>query len=75
MKEVQAFERELLEHVDMVKLAREENDAELESVGLQYFSYACSLYLQVQWMLSESARAGVKASSDWVMNSMGKGIR
>ncbi|KAM0990394.1 hypothetical protein ACFX2I_008926 [Malus domestica] len=38
MKEVQAFERELLEHVDMVKLAREENDAELESVGFQYFS-------------------------------------
>ncbi|KAM1332906.1 hypothetical protein ACFX13_009022 [Malus domestica] len=38
MKEVHAFERELLEYVDMVKLACEENDAELESVGLQYFS-------------------------------------
>ncbi|XP_068341657.1 peptide chain release factor PrfB2, chloroplastic-like [Pyrus communis] len=34
MKEVQAFERELLEHVDMVKLAREENDAELESESM-----------------------------------------
>ncbi|KAB2621609.1 peptide chain release factor 1-like [Pyrus ussuriensis x Pyrus communis] len=32
MKEVQAFERELLEHIDVVKLAREENDTELESV-------------------------------------------
>lgn len=38
MKEVRAFEQELLEHVDMIKLAREENDAELESVGSQYFS-------------------------------------
>lgn len=38
MKEVKAFERELLEHIDMVKLAREENDGELESVGPQYFS-------------------------------------
>ncbi|KAF6134070.1 hypothetical protein GIB67_005080 [Kingdonia uniflora] len=31
MKEVNGFERELLEHIDMLKLAREENDAELES--------------------------------------------
>lgn len=37
-KEVKAFEQELLEHVDMIKLAREENDVELESVGSQYFS-------------------------------------
>lgn len=38
MKGVKAFEQELLEHIDMIKLAREENDAELESVGLQIFS-------------------------------------
>jgi hypothetical protein len=37
MKEVRAFERELLEHIDMIKLAREENDAELESVGTHFF--------------------------------------
>ncbi|KAJ1417176.1 Peptide chain release factor class I/class II [Sesbania bispinosa] len=35
MKEVNALERELLEHVDMIKLAREENDAELESESLK----------------------------------------
>ncbi|XP_042056841.1 peptide chain release factor PrfB2, chloroplastic-like [Salvia splendens] len=34
MKEVNAFEQELFEHVDMIKLAREENDAELESESL-----------------------------------------
>ncbi|ONI04287.1 hypothetical protein PRUPE_6G313600 [Prunus persica] len=34
MKEVKAFERELLEHIDMVKLAREENDGELESESM-----------------------------------------
>lgn len=33
MKEVKAFEQQLLEHIDMIKLAREENDADLESVG------------------------------------------
>lgn len=33
MKEVMEFERELLEHIDMINLAREENDADLESVG------------------------------------------
>lgn len=38
MKEVNAFEQELFEHVDMIKLAREEDDAELESVGTQFFS-------------------------------------
>ncbi|KAB1213004.1 Peptide chain release factor 2, partial [Morella rubra] len=35
MKEVGAFERELLEHIDMVKLAREEDDAEMESESLK----------------------------------------
>ncbi|KAK4793977.1 hypothetical protein SAY86_011971 [Trapa natans] len=30
MKQVVAFERELLEHIDMIKLAREENDSDLE---------------------------------------------
>ncbi|XP_022931672.1 peptide chain release factor PrfB2, chloroplastic [Cucurbita moschata] len=34
IKEIKAFERELLEHIDMIKLAREENDAELESESL-----------------------------------------
>lgn len=37
MKEVRAFERELLEHIDMIKLANEENDVELESVGTHFF--------------------------------------
>lgn len=36
MKEVIAFERELLEHIDMIKLAREEDDTELESVGSHF---------------------------------------
>ena len=36
MKEVKAFEQELLEHIDMIKLARAENDADLESVGLHF---------------------------------------
>ncbi|KAA8545243.1 hypothetical protein F0562_020027 [Nyssa sinensis] len=35
MKEVKAFEQELLEHIDMIKLAREENDIELESESLK----------------------------------------
>ncbi|KAM6578653.1 hypothetical protein CsatB_030490 [Cannabis sativa] len=35
MKGVKAFEQELLEHIDMLKLAREENDAELESESLK----------------------------------------
>ncbi|XP_024032730.1 peptide chain release factor PrfB2, chloroplastic-like, partial [Morus notabilis] len=35
MKGVKAFERELLEHIDMIKLAREEDDAELESEALK----------------------------------------
>ncbi|KAG8363895.1 hypothetical protein BUALT_Bualt19G0070100 [Buddleja alternifolia] len=33
MKEVNGFEQELFEHIDMIKLAREENDSELELVG------------------------------------------
>lgn len=36
MKEVKEFERELLEHIDMLKLAREENDRDLESVGSHF---------------------------------------
>lgn len=32
VKEVMEFEQELMEHIDMLKLAREENDSELESV-------------------------------------------
>lgn len=43
MKEVVSFEQELLEHIDMIKLAREENDAELESVG--------SCINQLLWLL------------------------
>ncbi|CAJ1869246.1 unnamed protein product [Sphenostylis stenocarpa] len=35
MKEVNALEQELLEHIDMIKLAREENDADLESESLK----------------------------------------
>ncbi|KAK9147033.1 hypothetical protein Sjap_006936 [Stephania japonica] len=35
MKEVNGFERELLEHIDMLKLAKEENDAELESESMK----------------------------------------
>ncbi|CAK9139064.1 unnamed protein product [Ilex paraguariensis] len=35
MKEVKGFEQELLEHIDMIKLAREENDADLESESLK----------------------------------------
>ncbi|KAI3918943.1 hypothetical protein MKW98_017391 [Papaver atlanticum] len=35
MKEVNGFERELLEHIDMVKLAKEENDGELELESLK----------------------------------------
>ncbi|KAJ7977866.1 Peptide chain release factor [Quillaja saponaria] len=35
MKEVKAFEQELLEHIDMIKLAREEDDADLESESLK----------------------------------------
>ncbi|VVB00080.1 unnamed protein product [Arabis nemorensis] len=35
MKGVMTFERELLEHIDMLKLAKEENDSELESETLK----------------------------------------
>ncbi|KAE8010316.1 hypothetical protein FH972_006698 [Carpinus fangiana] len=35
MKQVRAFERELLEHIDMIKLAGEENDADMESESLK----------------------------------------
>ncbi|XP_058076960.1 peptide chain release factor PrfB2, chloroplastic-like [Magnolia sinica] len=35
MKEVNGFEQELLDHIDMLKLAREENDRELESDSMK----------------------------------------
>ncbi|CAI9103515.1 OLC1v1002012C1 [Oldenlandia corymbosa var. corymbosa] len=35
MNEVKAFEQELFEHIDMIKLSREENDAEMESEALK----------------------------------------
>ncbi|KAK7284425.1 hypothetical protein RJT34_19171 [Clitoria ternatea] len=35
MKEVNALEQELLEHIDMIKLARQENDQDLESESLK----------------------------------------
>ncbi|KAM7470030.1 hypothetical protein LguiA_008213 [Lonicera macranthoides] len=35
MKDVKAFEQELLDHIDMIKLAREDNDRELESESLK----------------------------------------
>ncbi|KAJ8771831.1 hypothetical protein K2173_027008 [Erythroxylum novogranatense] len=35
MKEVNAFEQELLEHIDMIKLAREEDDIDVESESLK----------------------------------------
>ncbi|KAJ4830031.1 Peptide chain release factor PrfB2, chloroplastic [Turnera subulata] len=35
IKEVKAFEQQLLEHIDMIKLAREEGDAEMESESLK----------------------------------------
>eukprot|EP00268_Persea_americana_P055636 TRINITY_DN6484_c0_g1_i15.p1 TRINITY_DN6484_c0_g1~~TRINITY_DN6484_c0_g1_i15.p1 ORF type:complete len:319 (-),score=61.36 TRINITY_DN6484_c0_g1_i15:832-1689(-) len=35
MKEVNGFEQDLLEHIDMLKLAREENDTELESESMK----------------------------------------
>ncbi|KAI4350194.1 hypothetical protein L6164_004670 [Bauhinia variegata] len=38
MKEVNALEQELLEHIDMIKLAREEKDVELELVGAHFIS-------------------------------------
>lgn len=38
MKQVNALEQELLEHIDMIKLAREENDTDLESVGISFSS-------------------------------------
>lgn len=33
IKDVNSYEQELIEHVDLIKLAREENDEELELVG------------------------------------------
>lgn len=33
IKDVNRFEQELLEHIDLLKLAREEDDKELELVG------------------------------------------
>lgn len=36
MKEVNGLERELLDHIELIKLAREENDSELELVGTPF---------------------------------------
>ncbi|XP_074311707.1 peptide chain release factor PrfB2, chloroplastic [Silene latifolia] len=38
VKEVLSFEQELCEHIDMLKLAREENDSELESESMNALS-------------------------------------
>nr|GMD03536.1 peptide chain release factor PrfB2, chloroplastic [Ipomoea batatas] len=38
MEEVKAFEQELLEHIDMIKLAQEENDKDLELESLKALS-------------------------------------
>ncbi|KAH9611319.1 hypothetical protein KSS87_008507 [Heliosperma pusillum] len=38
VKEVRSFEQDLCEHIDMLKLAREENDLELESESLNALS-------------------------------------
>lgn len=37
IEDVMAIEQELVEHIDMIKLAREENDPELESVSFNFF--------------------------------------
>ena len=39
MKEVNGLEQGLLEHIDMIKLAREEDDLDLELVGPQFMFY------------------------------------
>ncbi|KAL2514022.1 Peptide chain release factor PrfB2 [Forsythia ovata] len=64
MKEVNLFEQELLEHIDMIKLAREENDAELESEKelealLAGEHDSCPCFIEVQ------AGAGGTESMDW----------
>lgn len=38
IKEVTCFEQELVEHIDMLRLAREENDKDLEEVRPHVFS-------------------------------------
>ncbi|KAF9618202.1 hypothetical protein IFM89_000671 [Coptis chinensis] len=47
MKEVNGYERELLEHIDMLKLAREENDKELESVRFR-FVFLLGMYFHLR---------------------------
>lgn len=50
MKGVLAFERELIEHIDMINLAREDNDAETEAVGLSVF-LLLGAYINVSLLL------------------------
>lgn len=45
IEDVMAIEQELVEHIDMIKLAREENDPELESVSLNFFIASIFLFL------------------------------
>lgn len=44
IKGVNQFEQELVEHIDLLKLAREENDNELEAVGS--YSFACFSFVR-----------------------------
>ncbi|KAK6143853.1 hypothetical protein DH2020_024201 [Rehmannia glutinosa] len=63
MKEVNAFEQELFEHIDMIKLAREDNDAELELVqagagGTESMDWA-SMVMQMYIKWAEGRGFGV----------------
>lgn len=39
VKAIKVYEQELFEHIDMLKLAREENDPNMESVGSHLFFF------------------------------------